>query len=105
MNKLHVWIPLFFMVCLIGSISSEPVTTSVDSDEYTSSFQINEPSQQQRAAFTEVSQTQTLVFKDEVVEEIENERESTQREDIISSWSIVINELSKKKTKTAYDEL
>lgn len=24
MDRLHVWIPLFFMVCLIGSISSEP---------------------------------------------------------------------------------
>ena len=105
MNKLHVWIPLFFMVCLIGSISSEPVTTSVHSDEYTSSFQINEPSQQQRAASTEAISTQTLVFKDEVKEKSTSEREFTHREHLMNNWSIVINELSKKKTKIAYDEL
>lgn len=91
------------MVCLIGSISSEPVTTSVQSDEYTSSYQINEHSQQQRAASTEAVSTQTLVFKDEVLEE--SPRESTQREHLMNNWSIVINELSKKKTKIAYDEL
>ncbi|MFK3939070.1 hypothetical protein ACI2JA_16345 [Alkalihalobacillus sp. NPDC078783] len=105
MNKLHVWIPLFFMVCLIGSISSEPVTTSLATDEYTSSFQINEHSQQQRAASTESVSTQTLVFKDEAPEEPLSERESTQRQHLMNNWSIVINELSKKKTKIAYDEL
>ncbi|TSB44925.1 hypothetical protein [Alkalicoccobacillus porphyridii] len=30
MNRFHVWIPLFFMVCLIGSISSEPTNIPDD---------------------------------------------------------------------------
>ncbi|MDQ0208532.1 hypothetical protein [Alkalicoccobacillus murimartini] len=43
MNKLHVWIPLFCMVCLIGSINSEPLYSSYSSSpNQTNTAQLDE---------------------------------------------------------------
>ncbi|MCM2677006.1 hypothetical protein [Alkalicoccobacillus plakortidis] len=100
MNKLYVWIPLFCMVCLIASISSEP-TNNIETEQYTNSYQIDEESQIQTVS--DINPT-----KNELDDTVGTETVLTikkhsmdDRKHLVYSWSTV----TKKKTKVVYEEL
>ena len=59
MNKLHVWIPLFCMVCLIGSISSEPI--HLQTEHMANPIQIDSNQQQPPTTFHSTIQKDWII--------------------------------------------